>query len=74
MTIEEFGQRLRMGLQKYGDTVELIPPKKESEGTQKVQFLTVNHPRSQPTSPSESSDTQAEDQKPPRPEQPPEKE
>ena len=57
MTIEEFGQRLRLGLQKYGDTVKVIPPKPESEGTQKVQFLTVKYP----TSPSESSDTQAED-------------
>ncbi len=74
MTIEEFGQQLRTELQKYGDTVEHIPPKKESEGTHTVQFLTVKYPRSQPTSPSESSDTQAEDQKPPRPDQPPEKE
>jgi len=56
--------------QKYGDTVNLIPSKPESEGTHKVQFLTVKYP----TSPSESSDTQAEDQKPPRPDQPPEKE
>jgi hypothetical protein len=64
MTIEEFGQLLRTGLQKYGVTVKVIPSKKESEGTHKVQFLTVNHPRSQPTSPSESSDTQAEDEKP----------
>ena len=61
MTIEEFGQLLRTELQKYGDTVEVIPSKKESEGTQKVQFLTVKYPRSQPTSPSESSDTEAED-------------
>jgi len=61
MTIEEFGQLLRTGLQKYGDTVKVIPPKKESEGTHKVQFLTVKYP----TSPSESSDTQAEDKKPP---------
>ena len=61
MTIEEFGQLLRTGLQKYGVTVKVIPSKKESEGTQKVQFLTVKYPRSQPTSPSESSDTQAED-------------
>ena len=70
MTIEEFGQLLRTGLQKYGVTVKVIPSKPESEGTQKVQFLTVKYP----TSPSESSDTQAEDKKPPRPDQPPEKE
>ena len=61
MTIEEFGQLLRTGLQKYDVTVKVIPPKPESEGTQKVQFLTVNYPRSQPTSPSESSDIEAED-------------
>ena len=65
MTIEEFGQLLRTGLQKYGDTVKVIPPKPESEGTHKVQFLTVKYPPSQPTSPSESSGTQTEDQKPP---------
>jgi hypothetical protein len=70
MTIEEFGQQLNTVMQKYGGTAERIPSKKESEGTQKVQFLTVKYP----TSPSESSDTQAEDKKPPRPEQPPEKE
>ena len=39
MTIEEFGKLLRTGLQKYGDTVEVIPSKKESEGTREVQFL-----------------------------------
>ena len=61
MTQDEFDQLLNEGLQKYGATVERIPPKKESEGTRKVQFLMVNRPRSQPTSPSESSDTQAED-------------
>ena len=61
MTIEEFGELLRTGLQKYGDTVKVIPSKPESEGTHTVQFLTVNYPRSQPTSPSESSDTEAED-------------
>jgi hypothetical protein len=65
MTIEEFGQQLNTVMQKYGGTAERIPSKKESEGTQKVQFLTVNHPPSQPTSPSESSGTQTEDQKPP---------
>jgi hypothetical protein len=61
MTQDEFDSLLNEGLQKYGVTVERIPPKKESEGTHTVQFLTVKYPRSQPTSPSESSDTQAED-------------
>ena len=61
MTEDEFDSLLNEGLQKYGVTVERIPPKKESEGTHTVQFLTVKYPRSQPTSPSESSDTQAED-------------
>jgi len=70
MTQDEFDSLLNEGLQKYGVTVERIPPKKESEGTHTVQFLTVKYP----TSPSESSDTQAEDKKPPRPDQPPEKE
>jgi hypothetical protein len=70
MTTEEFERYLDKVMQKYGGTVEHIPSKPESEGTQKVQFLTVKYP----TSPSESSDTQAEDKKPPRPDQPPEKE
>jgi len=61
MTPEEFHQTLKKVMQKYGGTLEHIPPKKESEGTRKLQFLMVNRPRSQPTSPSESSDTQAED-------------
>ena len=61
MTPEEFGTLLRTELQEFDVTVERIPPKKESSGTRKVQFLTVNHPRSQPTSPSESSDTPAGD-------------
>jgi hypothetical protein len=61
MTTEEFERYLDKVMQKYGGTVEHIPSKPESEGTQKVQFLTVNYPRSQPTSPSESSDTEAED-------------
>jgi len=61
MTQDEFDSLLNEGLQKYGVTVERIPPKPESEGTHTVQFLTVKYPRSQPTSPSESSDTQAED-------------
>ena len=61
MNQEEFGELLAMELREFDVTVKRIPPKKESEGTQKVQFLTVNYPRSQPTSPSESSDTQAED-------------
>ena len=65
MNQEEFDRLIDQGMLKYGGKREPIPPKKESEGTQKVQFLTVNYPRSQPTSPSESSDTQAEDQKPP---------
>ena len=62
--MEEYERLMKLVAQKYGDTVKVIPPKKESEGTQKVQFLTVKRPRSQPTSPSESSDTQAEDEKP----------
>jgi len=57
MNQEEFDRLLDQGMSKYGGTREPIPPKKESEGTQKVQFLTVKYP----TSPSESSDTQAED-------------
>jgi len=61
MTPEEFHQTLKKVMKKYGGTLEHIPPKKESSGTREVQFLMVNHPRSQPTSPSESSDTQAED-------------
>ena len=61
MNIEEFGQQLNTVMKKYGGTVEHIPPKKESEGTQTVQFLMVNYPRSQPTSPSESSSTPADD-------------
>jgi len=61
MNQEEFDRLLDQVMSKYGGTREPIPPKKESEGTQKVQFLTVNYPRSQPTSPSESSDTEAED-------------
>jgi len=61
MTQDEFDQLLNEGLRKYGVTVERIPPKKEPSGTREVQFLMVNHPPSQPTSPSESSDTRAED-------------
>ena len=61
MKQEEFDRLIDQVMLKYGGTREPIPPKPESEGTQKVQFLTVNHPRSQPTSPSESSDTEAED-------------
>ena len=57
----EFGELLRKDLQDFDVTVESIPPKKESEGTQTVQFLMVNYPRSQPTSPSESSSTPADD-------------
>ncbi len=74
MKQEEFERAFDKVMLKFGGTREPIPPKKESEGTHTVQFLTVKYPRSQPTSPSESSDTQAEDKKPPRPEQPPEKE
>ena len=70
MKQEEFERAFDKVMLKFGGTREPIPPKKESEGTQKVQFLTVKYP----TSPSESSDTQAEDKKPPRPDQPPEKE
>ena len=61
MTQEEFDRLIDQGMLKYGGTREPIPPKKESEGMHTVQFLTVKYPRSQPTSPSESSDTQAED-------------
>jgi len=61
MTPEEFHQTLKKVVQKYGGTLEHIPPKKESSDTREVQFLMVNHPPSQPTSPSESLDTQAED-------------
>ena len=61
MTQDEFDQLLNEGLRKYGATVEPIPPKKASSGTRKVQFLMVNHPRSQPTSRSESSETPAGD-------------
>ena len=61
MTPEEFHQLLKKELQGLNVTVEHIPPKKASEGTRKVQFLTVNRPPSQPTSPSESSDTPAGD-------------
>ena len=61
MTPDEFHELLKKKLRKYDVTVEHIPPKKESEGTHTVQFLTVKYPPSQPTSPSESSDTQAED-------------
>jgi len=61
MTPDEFHELLKKELQGLNVTVEHIPPKPESEGTQKVQFLTVNYPRSQPTSPSKSSDTEAED-------------
>jgi len=57
----EFERMFDKVMQKYDITVERIPPKKESSGTREVQFLMVNHPPSQPTSPSESSDTQAED-------------
>ena len=61
MKTEEYARYLDQVMQGLNVTVEHIPPKPESEGTQKVQFLTVNYPRSQPTSPSESSDTEAED-------------
>ena len=61
MKQEEFDRLLDQVMLEFGGTREPIPPKKESEGTQKVQFLTVNYPPSQPTSPSGSSDTQAED-------------
>ena len=62
MTPEEFDRLLNEGLRKYGVTVEPIPPQKESEGTQKVQFFMVKNPRpSQQTAPSESTDTQTDD-------------
>ena len=66
MKQDEFDRLLNEGLQKYGATVEPIPPKKESSGTRKVQFFMVNHPRSQTTpaqttSPSKSCDTPADD-------------
>ena len=61
MKMEEYDQLFEKAMQGLNATVEHIPPKKESEGTQKVQFLTVKYPTSQPTSPSKSSDTEAED-------------
>ena len=61
MNQEEFGELLTKELREFDVTVRPIPPKKESSDTREVQFLMVNHPRSQPTSPSESSDTQVED-------------
>ena len=62
MNQEEFGELLAMKLQDFDVTVERIPPKKESEGTRKVQFFMVKNPRpSQQTSRSESTDTQADD-------------
>ena len=62
MNLEEFNRQLEVGLRKYGGTAEIIPPKKESEGTQKVQFFMVKNPRpSQQTSRSESTDTQTDD-------------
>ena len=62
MTPEEFHQLLKKELQDSNVTVEHIPPQKESEGTQKVQFFMVKNPRpSQQTAPSESTDTQADD-------------
>ena len=61
MTQDEFDRLLNEKLRGFDVTVERIPPKKESSGTREVQFLMVNHPPSQPTSPSESSDTQADD-------------
>ena len=61
MTPEEFYQLLKTELQGLNATVERIPPKKESSGTHTIQFLTVNYPRSQPTSPSKSSSPPADD-------------
>ena len=61
MNQEEFGELLTKELREFDVTVRPIPPKKESSGTRKVQFLMVKHSPSQPTSPSESSDTQAGD-------------
>ena len=61
MTMEEYDQLFEKAMQGLNATVEHIPPKPESEGTQKVQFLTVNYPPSQPTAPAESSDIEAED-------------
>ena len=62
MNQAEFGELLRKDLQDFDVTVESIPPQKESEGTQKVQFFMVKNPRSsQQTSPSESTDTQTVD-------------
>ncbi|MCH2123093.1 MAG: hypothetical protein MK136_17855 [Pirellulaceae bacterium] len=58
MTPEEFDTLLRTELREFDGTVERIPPKKESEGTQKVQFFMVKNPRpSQQTAPSESTST-----------------
>ena len=61
MKKEEFERMFDKAMQGLNVTVEHIPPKKESSGTRKVQFLMANHPSSQPTSPSESPETQAED-------------
>ena len=61
MNKEEFERVFDKDMQGLNVTVEHIPPKKESSGTRKVQFLMVNHPPSQSISPSESSDTQADD-------------
>ena len=60
MTWEEYEAEFDAVAQKYGLTVERIPQNKESSGTREVQLLMANHPPSQPTSPSESSDTRAE--------------
>ena len=62
MNQKEFGELLRKELQDFDVTVESISPKKESEGTQKVQFFMVKNPRpSQQTEPSEFTDTQTDD-------------
>ena len=62
MTEDEFDTLLREELREFDGTVERIPPEEESSGSRKVQFFMVkNPPPSQPTSPSESSDTEAED-------------
>ena len=63
MTPEEFHQSLKKVIQKYGGTLEHIPPKKESSGPRKVQFIMVKNPRpAEPASHADSSDTQAGEQ------------
>ena len=62
MNQEEFDQLIDQIMLEFGGTREPISPKKASSGTRKVQFFMVKNPRpTEPTSPCESSDTQAGD-------------